>query len=184
MTLDDWASMPEDEPGELVDGLLVEEEDVGALHEIVVVFLAHALRSWLGVRGRVLSSDAKLAVTTSSGRKPDLAVYLTRVRLPARSIIRVPPDIAIEVVSPTPKDRRRDRFEKLGEYANFGVAYYWLVDPEVRTVEVLRRTTAGTYEIALSAAEGRVAIPGCDGLVLDLDALWAEIEDLDQVDAD
>jgi hypothetical protein len=29
------------------------------------------------------------------------------------------------------------------------------------------------------AAEGRVGIPGCEGFVLDLDAVWAEIEDLE-----
>lgn len=183
MTLEQWAALPEDEPGELIDGLLVEEEDVGALHETVVVFLVHALRLWLGTRGRVLTSDAKLAVTGQRGRKPDVMVYLQRARLPARAVIRVPPDIAVEIVSPTPKDRRRDRFEKVLEYAAFGIRYYWLLDPEVRTLEVLARTDRGTYEIVCSAASGRVQIPGCEGLELDLDALWAEIADLDLDDA-
>jgi Uma2 family endonuclease len=182
VTLDEWAALPEDEPGELVDGKVVEEEDVGALHETVVVFLVHALRVWLGTRGRILSSDAKLAVAGQRGRKPDLAVWFARVALPARGVIRVPPDVAIEIVSPTPKDRRRDRFEKLVEYAAFGIPYYWLVDPELRTLEVLHRTERGTYEIALSVAEGRADIPGCPGFILDLDALWTEIADLDPGD--
>src|SRR5262249_30275468 len=33
MTLAEWAAMPEDEPGELVDGLLVEEEVADTPHE-------------------------------------------------------------------------------------------------------------------------------------------------------
>jgi hypothetical protein len=34
----------------------------------------------------------------------------------------------------------------------------------------------GRYEHLLGATEGQVSIPGCDGLVLDLDAVWAEVE--------
>lgn len=170
--------MPEDEPGELVEGVLVEEEDVGALHESVVAWLVFIIRSWLGTRGRVLASDAKFAVTDRSGRKADVTVYFTRPKLPAHSVIRTPPDIAIEIISPRPKDRRRDRLEKLVEYAAFGIRYYWLIDPEVRTLEVLERTPRGTYTIALSASAGAVSIPGCEGLLLDLDSLWAEVDDL------
>jgi hypothetical protein len=38
------------------------------------------------------------------------------------------------------------------------------------------RCAHGRYEHLLGATEGRVEIPGCDGFVLDLDAVWAEIE--------
>jgi Uma2 family endonuclease len=178
MTLDEWADLPEDEAGELVDGVLIEEEDVGALHESIVIWLGAVLRAWLGARGRILASDAKFAVSDRRGRKPDLTVYFTRRKLPAHAVIRTAPDVAIEIISPRPEDRRRDRFEKLSEYAAFGVRYYWLVDPEVRTLEVLERDARGAYTIVLSAADGQVAIPGCEGLVIDLDALWAEIDDL------
>jgi Uma2 family endonuclease len=180
LTLEDWAALPEDEPGELVDGELTEEEEVGALHETIAAWLLRMIGTWLGPAGRVLGSDAKFAVGERRGRKPDAAVYFTRVKLPAHAVIRTPPDIAIEIVSPRPKDRRRDRFEKLHEYAAFGVRYYWLVDPEARTLEVLERGENGKYAIALSASEGPAAIPGCEGLTLDLDALWAEIADLDE----
>ena len=179
LTLDEWARLDEDVPGELVDGVLVEEEDVGALHETIVAHLAFVLRVWLAARGRILTSDAKFAVAETRGRKPDLTVYFDRTRLPAHEVVRVPPDIAIEIVSPSARDRRRDRFEKLLEYARFGIRYYWLVDPEPRTFEVLARGDDGTYAIACGASEGKVSVPGCEGLVLDLDAMWAEISDFE-----
>ena len=111
------------------------------------------------------------------GRKPDLTVYLAGTPLPpASGIITQPPDIAIEIVSPTPRDGRRDRVEKVVDYAAFRVRYYWIVDPQLRSLEILRLGSQGRYEHLLGAAEGQVEIPGCDGFVLDLDAVWAEVE--------
>src|ERR1041384_825063 len=85
MTLEEWAAMDEDEPGELVDGRLEEEEVPDFVHELVVGTLYWIIRNWLGVRGWIFPSDAKYAVREDRGRKPDLAVYLTRsVKLPRR----------------------------------------------------------------------------------------------------
>jgi Uma2 family endonuclease len=89
----------------------------------------------------------------------------------------VPADVLVEVVSPSPRDARRDRIEKLSEYAAFGVRYYWILDPTVRTLEIFALDSNGRYVHALGAAEGKVEnVPGCEGLVLDLDALWLELD--------
>ena len=68
--------------------------------------------------------------------------------------------------------------EKLAEYAEFGIAMYWILDPGARLVEVLRLAGDGCYEIALAVTGGVPSVPGCDGLALDLDALWAEVDRL------
>ena len=67
--------------------------------------------------------------------------------------------------------------EKLREYAGFGVTYYWIVDPLARTL--IRELHAdGRHVILLAAAEGSHAVAGCEGLVVDLDALWADVDRL------
>ncbi len=126
LSLDDWLALAEDASGELVDGWLVEEEVPDYIHEILVIALGSILRSWiLPQGGRVAGSDAKLAVSAKRGRKPDLTVFLPGRLPPKRGAIRVPPHIAVEIVSATPKDGRRDRVEKPDEYAAFGIPFYW-----------------------------------------------------------
>lgn len=180
MTLAEWAELDEDEPGELVDGYLVEDEEAGFLHGFIAAWLGWALRSWLGPRGFVGASGARFGVSASRGRKPDLSVYFPGRRPEARGLVTVPPDIMIEVVSPRPRDARRDRVEKMNEYAVFGVRFYWIVDPALRTFEIFELGADGRYARALGVTGGVVEdVPGCAGLTLDVDALWAEADRLE-----
>jgi len=182
LSLDEWFSLPEDEPGELVEGRIEEEEAPDYLHELLVAFLVRLLGNWIFPQGGLVAgSEAKFAVGARRGRKPDLTVYLPgSPRPPARGLIRVPPDIAIEIVSPTPRDGRRDRVEKMADYAAFGVAWYWLLDPQLRSLEILQLDPQGRYVHVLGAGAGILEqVPGCEGLTLDLDALWAAIDSLE-----
>lgn len=181
MTLAQWADMDEDEPGEYVDGVLVDEEDVGAEHDIVGAWLVGLLWTWLRPRGGFAGiSETKFGVSRTRGRKPDTYVYLPGSRKPqARGLVTVPPDIMIEIVSPRPKDARRDRVEKLREYAAFGVRFYWIVDPADRTFEILELGAGSQYIHRVSASDGTIdPVPGCEGLTLDLDELWAKVDEL------
>lgn len=70
--------------------------------------------------------------------------------------------------------------EKKAEYAAFGVAWYWLLDPQLRSLEILELDSQGRYIHALGASTGKLEqIPGCEGLTLDLDALWAAVDSLE-----
>jgi Uma2 family endonuclease len=184
LSLAEWAAMLEDEPGEFVDGRLEEEEVPSYEHELVVTWLAWVLRSWLTPRGGFVGgSEAKFAVRPSRGRKPDVSAYLPGRKPPRQGLIDVPPDIMIEVLSPSPADGRRDRVVKLNEYAAFGVRWYWLVDPQLRSLEVLELGGDGRYVHALDVTAGLLdSVPGCEGLTLDLDALWSELDRLSAAD--
>jgi Uma2 family endonuclease len=147
----------------------------------VVAWLIQVFGNWLGETGFVFGSEGKYAVRSNRGRKPDVAVYLhpeTR-RPPARGIVRVPPDIVVEVVSSSPRDERRDRIEKMDEYAVFGVSWYWIVDPSLQSLEIFELID-NRYARAARATEGRLeVVPGCSGLQLDLDRIWERISRLD-----
>jgi Uma2 family endonuclease len=180
MTLEEWGDLPEDVPGEIVDDRLVEEEMSDYAHEVIVAFLARILGLWCdGVQAIVATSDARFAVAKGRGRKPDLTVFFAGRRPPRRGVVRMAPDIAVEVVSSSPEDVRRDRVDKLAEYAGFGIRWYWIVEPERRLIEIHELTDAGTYRVAGELRTGSVAeVPGCPGLVIPMDVLWAKLEEL------
>jgi Uma2 family endonuclease len=151
------------------------------LHEVVVAWLVRMLGAWAAPRsGWVFGSELKYALSPRRGRKPDVSLYLAGSPLPRRtdSVSREPPSVAIEVLSRSPRDERRDRIEKRADYAAFGVRYYWLLDPEARTLEVFELGDDRRYIVALSVAAGSTAVPGCEGLVLDLDELWRTLDSL------
>lgn len=179
MTFEEWERLDEDEDGELVDGFLVEEEVSSFINELVTATLLAILIEWLKPRGGFVGgSDAKFRATPRRGRKADLAVYLPGRRPEPRGIVTTPPDIIVEIASPTPRDQRRDRVEKVADYAAFGARFYWIVDPELRTFEILE-LTGGRYAHAVGVSEGIIdPVPGCQGLRLDVDALWREIDRL------
>ena len=181
MTVQEWAAMPEDEPGELCDGFLEDEEVADLTHGTAVGWIYALLRTWVvPLGGFAFGSEAKFALSNIRGRKPDVSVFFPgRPSLPRRGAVPLPPDIAVEVVSPSTSDQRRDRIAKLADYAAFGVRFYWLLDPAARTFEILELGADGRYEHALRAAEGKLLqVPGCTGLTLDLDELWHEIDRL------
>jgi Uma2 family endonuclease len=73
----------------------------------------------------------------SSGRKPDVA-FVAQERLPdnRRQASPIPPDLAIEVVSPS--DKFYDVQGKVFEYLDAGTQMVWVIDPVSKTVSVYR----------------------------------------------
>lgn len=182
MTVEQWGNLDEEIEGELVDGVLEEEEMATFLHELVVMWLAPILRAWARRRqGYIAGSEAKIAVGPRRGRKPDLSIYL-RGKAPALadSLVRIPPHLVVEVISPRPRDARRDRVEKIRDYARAGISYYWILDPQLRTLEILELEASARYRVTVARSRGKVRAPGCPGLVLNLDDLWAEVDEADR----
>ncbi len=171
MSVDQWLALDDEVSGELVDGALEEEEVPSDAHELVVAWLILTLGRWVLRRGGfVFSSERKLVVAPKRGRKPDISVHFDDTD--------GPPAIVIEVVTPTPRDTKCDRVDKPDDYAKLGVRFYWIIDPSMRTFEIWELGSRGRYERAVSAANGKLRVPGCPGLALDLDEAWAHLDRL------
>jgi Uma2 family endonuclease len=181
MTVDEWAALDEDVAGELEDGVLVEEEMPTLLHETVVKWLIVVLSGYFDTRGGLVAgSNVKIMIGPRRGRLPDVVCFRPGKRPEPRGIVRVAPDVVVEVLSPDqPVHVRRDRVQKPDEYARIGVRSCWIVDPEARTFEIWELNKARRYVRACAATKGRIEnIPSCEELVVDVDALWAELDRL------
>lgn len=85
---------------------------------------------------------------------PDLLV--ARSEDCADTGIYVAPLLVVEILSRN--SRRRDRGEKKEIYAELGVPHYWLVDPEMRVLEVLD-LVGGEFEATASGTVVDIASP-------------------------
>jgi Uma2 family endonuclease len=116
------------------------ERNLGEVdHSDVQTALAHYLRThykkqvWAGVAARVQVKKTRFRI-------PDVTVMLGSK--PSERIIRRPPAIAIEVLSPD--DRAGDLEEKINDYLAFGIPCVWVINPETRRAYV--HTPKGSHE--------------------------------------
>jgi Uma2 family endonuclease len=108
---------------------------------------------------------------------PDLAGW-RRARLPVLTdeepYFTLAPDWVCEVLSP--RTGKWDRARKLPSYAREGVPYAWLVDPLLRTLEVLRLQEGKWLILGVWHDEARVRAEPFDAIELELGVLWADVQ--------
>ncbi len=149
---------------ELVDGEIVESE-TSALSAYVATRLVIRLTSHAdaGRLGTVFADGAGIAIwpdTPDKVRKPD-GMFFAKGKfpegIPATGWIRVPPDLAIEVVSP--RDSAEELHKKLRDYREAGIPLVWVIYPATRSGDVYRgRTVTPVFEE--DALDGEDIVPG------------------------
>jgi Uma2 family endonuclease len=103
---------------------------------------------------------------------PDLAGW-RRERLPAipdAAYMTLAPDWVCEVISPTTE--RIDRSRKMRIYAREGVGHLWLVDPIVRTLEVLRLEGPRWVLVGTHSDVDVVQVEPFEAIEIELTTLW------------
>jgi len=143
MTAEEFAALPDDGwRWELIEGVPVRMPPPGFEHGQVGSDLLLALRLHVDPRhlGVVLAGVGFLFERDPDQvRAPDVS-FIRAERLPPRSARRgyltVPPDLAVEVVSPS--DRPTDVADKTAFYLAHDVAVVWEVDPTPPHVAVHR----------------------------------------------
>jgi Uma2 family endonuclease len=180
LTIDQWAELDEDDSRELVDGRLEEAEVPSVVHEVIVRWLLLQLAPYFTARGgQAFASGIKLVISPKRGRLADIVCFGHGVKLPREGVVRSAPELVVEGLSRRARDQKRDRIAKPDDYAALGARGYWLIDPWLRTVEMLELGADGRYARAFAGTGGTIAeVPALPGLTLDLDAMWGEIDAL------
>lgn len=139
--------MPDDgKRYEAIDGELYVTPAPRPPHQWVSMNLAAALWDLL-VRpghGRVFAAPVGVEfIRTEEGVQPDLLFVSTeRLWIITEDSIQGPPDLVIEILSPS--TARRDRTVKLDLYRRQQVPEYWIVDLDAKTIEVWRLAEGAT----------------------------------------
>ena len=138
-TYEDYRRTPDDERYELLDGELIMVPAPRVDHQRVVVRLTILLQTFVEERGlgEVLVAPCDVVLSDTDVVQPDvLFVSRERAHVIVPENLRGAPDLVVEVLSPSTGER--DRTVKRALYARHGVREYWQVDPQARTVTVLR----------------------------------------------
>lgn len=161
----------EDEPVQLIDGVLVAMTPQGAPQALVIQRLNRLLLQQVGEAFEV-RPQLPLTLENESEPEPDLAVVRAE---DARSRTRHP-GTALLVIEVAGESLRLDRQSKAALYARAGIPEYWIVNLADATVEVQRDPdpVAGSYRTRLSRAPGDVLSTGSvPGIRVEVAALFA-----------
>ena len=150
LTEDDLAAMPEDgHRYELVDGVLLVTPAPSGLHQRCVLRLAVLLELARPAEHELLFAPFDVRLSRTTVLEPDLLVFRKGEATPAR--LERAPLLVVEVLSPS--TRRIDLGTKLLAYQDAGVPAYWLVDPAVPGLTVLRLAGGSYVEEAVVTGE-------------------------------
>jgi Uma2 family endonuclease len=172
-TVKDYMALPQEHGVELIEGEFVMSPSPGFRHQDLIANLLIALKQHADARhlGEVIVSPMDVILSDEIVLQPDL-LFIRNERLGIiKDRVEGAPDLVIEILSPSTSDR--DRFIKRDLYARFGVAEYWIVDPDARTIEVSALRGA-KYELhAIFEQQDRLSTPLLPDLELTLATLWA-----------
>jgi len=106
----------------------------GGISSNIVILLGNYVRQHQ--LGKIYTAETTFRIV-ESGRKPDVA-FVSKERIPEneRQASPLPPDLAVEVVSPT--DTVYGVLEKVLEYLEAGTKMVWVIEPIFKTVTVYR----------------------------------------------
>jgi Uma2 family endonuclease len=148
LSYDDLARMPEDgRRYELYDGEVFVVPSPILLHQVVAMRLWRILDDYAAQTGGLaVASPMDVVFSNYDVVQPDI-VFLTTESMRTVSLmdrVRQPPDLAVEVLSPSTASN--DRGRKMRMFQRYGVLEYWIVDPIAETVEIYRLAESA-YEL-------------------------------------
>jgi hypothetical protein len=151
MRMVDAGILGEDEPVELLDGVLVEMSPQGQRHVAATTRLAERLRGIYARTAQVLE-EKPLATGPTDLPEPDVSVVRGRIEDYAELPTGLDAILVAEVCwSSQSIDRRKASIYALG-----GVEVYWLVDLATRKLELRTTPVDGAYQVTRILGEDDV----------------------------
>ncbi len=159
-TLDDLRALearPEnaDKRFELIAGEIYEVPTPNPLHNYIVAQLVFFLLGFVRPKqlGYVFGDVTSYTLPNGDELIPDASfISSERQSLPLPDKFYIAPDLAVEVVSPS--NREREMIDKAESYLQSGARLVWVIYPIIRVVDVIRRNADGSLTIRKVESDG------------------------------
>jgi Uma2 family endonuclease len=177
LTYEDYLHIPEDgRRHEIIDGEHYVNPSPNTKHQTVLLNLGSTLHQFVRAHrlGRVFVAPYDTLFSNVDIVQPDiLFVRSARLHLITRANLKGAPDLAVEILS---DNRRYDEVVKKKLYEGSGVLEYWIVDPELDSLKIYRRSgnAFAPAEIIATETGGTITTPLLPGFSLDLHDVFAE----------
>lgn len=161
---------------ELIEGELLTAPAPHPRHQIASNVLGTALTNYVRRRklGQILYApiDVLLPAENTSVQPDILFLAKDRLKLISDRGIEGPPDLIIEILSPS--NWIIDRQDKFVLFEKTGVQEYWIVDLKQQTIEVFNLTNAGYELLGRYQSGDQASSRQLDGFSIPADEVWAE----------
>lgn len=150
---------------ELVTGEIREISPSGWRHGLIAAKLQSILGTYIRAHdlGICFGAETGFLITRDPDtvRAPDFGFVAKRnipKEIPSESFWPRPPDLAVEVLSPS--DKTGDVDEKIQAWLAAGCAAVWVIDPQLHAVAIHRSRTDIQIKTAGQTLEGGTVVPG------------------------
>lgn len=186
-TFEDLLAWPDDGSSyELLDGEIIRVTSPEVDHsELVIALVAWLLAARRGGHGNVYTAPTAVLLDPSIKREnapePDV-LFVRQKRLDPRTgrYLAGVPDLVMEVLSDSTRDRDLPRGEKWEIYERFGVPRYWIIDPATRTVAQYTWQAGGYPQPVLRRAGEMLESALFPSIVLPVVELFADVSQPEQ----
>jgi Uma2 family endonuclease len=174
LRLADYLAVPDEPRCELLNGRLFLTAAPRFRHQDVVMALHLELQALRRARGgKVMAARVDVVLSDATVVQPDLCWISPERKERVEARVEGAPNLVVEVLSPG--SERIDHTLKLGLYLGSDVDEYWIVDPDLCFVQVFWRAADGVQTSTF--ATGILHSPAFPELAIDLDRLWAGLDD-------
>ena len=174
LTVHDYGELPEGPPYyQLIEGDLETSPSPNRFHQEVLRNIAYILLEFLqrNPLGQFYFAPFDVYLTDLNVFQPDL-VFISNAR---KSILSAQgadgaPDLVVEILSP--KTARLDKGVKKEIYARTGVTELWIVDPELRQLQVYHLQKSADLPVATYSGKQKFASALFPGLKLQIGKIF------------
>lgn len=120
--------------------------------------------------GKICIAPFDVVLSSLDVVQPDL-IFISKARskLITDKNLQGAPDLVIEILS---EDKKKDQIIKRKLYARYGIKEYWIVDPEVENIEIMKLKKEGYQTTSLRTLPEILTSPTFPGLSLSLSEIF------------